>query len=268
MTKTEQLDRCAKNREERVLLARVLDKLQLTQQRNIPAVTSFLSPAEQASVTDLLRRCGQPRHLFYGGFDSAERKVCFFFPDWQESEDLLSEFSDSPLSAVEALFPTGTELNHRNVLGALMGLGLTREKLGDILLPEPNRCQVVALRETCPILVSQWESAGQFYCRTVREISCSELTPTPPSIKVLRDTVSTLRLDSVLASGFSLSRSKASAYITSGRVAVNHRECIKPDRLVGQGDVLTCRGLGKCVITEVAGPSRKGRIMLVLARYL
>ena len=75
-------------------------------------------------------------------------------------------------------------------------------------------------------------------------------------------------LDAVLAAGFSLSRSKAAAYISAGKVAVNHRDCLKGDRQVAEGDVLTCRGLGKCVVKEVPGQSKKGRTMLVLERYL
>ena len=80
--------------------------------------------------------------------------------------------------------------------------------------------------------------------------------------------MSSLRLDAVAASGFSLSRGKAADLIASGRFQLNHRECVKPDRTVAQGDVLTCRGLGKCVVKEVGGPSKKGRTMLVLERYV
>ena len=84
MTKKELLDRCAHDSEERVLLARVLDKLEMTQQRGIPSHTVFLSPAQQASVTDLLRVWGNPRHLFLGGYPDAQRRICIFLPDWQE----------------------------------------------------------------------------------------------------------------------------------------------------------------------------------------
>ena len=87
-------------------------------------------------------------------------------------------------------------------------------------------------------------------------------------ILTIRDTVATPRLDAVIASGFSLSRSKAAALISAGKVSLNHRECTKGDRPVEEGDVLTCRGLGKCVVKEVPGQSRKGRTMLVLERYL
>ena len=84
----------------------------------------------------------------------------------------------------------------------------------------------------------------------------------------MRDTVSTIRLDAGAAAGFSISRGKAAGLISSGKVAVNHKECLKADRQVAQGDVLTCRGLGKCVVKEVPGQSKKGRTMLVIERYL
>ena len=251
MTKTELLDRCARSGEERVLLSRVLDKLELSQNRGIPAHTPFLSPGERASVTDLLSAWGHSRHVFFGGYPDAERTVCLFLPDWQEEEDAIAD-PEGPLAALEATFPNGAELSHRDILGSLMGLGITREKLGDILV-EGNRCQVLA--------------AGRWKAK-LREIFLSELTPKPPQVKTIRDTVAAPRLDAVLASGFSTSRSKAAQLVSAGRVSVNHRECMKSDRTVEQGDVLSCRGLGKCVVKEVLGQSKKGRIMLVLERYI
>ena len=148
-----------------------------------------------------------------------------------------------------------------------MGLGLTREKLGDILFPAPGRCQVAVLREALPILLSQWESAGRWKMK-LREIPLEQLEAKPPQVKTIRDTVAALRLDAVLAAGFSTSRSKAADLVSAGRVSVNHRECAKADRTVGEGDVLSCRGLGKCVVKEVLGQSKKGRFMLVLERYI
>lgn len=265
MTKTELLDRCARSGEERVLLSRVLDKLELSQNRGIPAHTPFLSPGERASVSDLLSAWGHPRHVFFGGYPDAERTVCLFLPDWQEEEDAIAD-PEGPLAALEATFPNGAELSHRDILGSLMGLGITREKLGEILV-EGNRCQVLVLRDALPILLSQWESAGRWKAK-LREISLSELTPKPPQVKTIRDTVAALRLDAVAATGFSLSRSKMAALISSGKLTLNGRECDKPDRPVEAGDVLTCRGLGKCVLTEVSGTSKKGRIMIVMERYL
>lgn len=266
MNKKELLDRCARDGEERILLARVLDKLELARSRGVPAHTPFLSPGEQASVTDLLNAWGRPRHLFWGGCPDSERRVCIFLADWQEEDDILSD-QEGPLTAVQAKFPADAPLTHRDILGSLMGLGLTREVLGDIHLPQPGLCQVVVLREAAPILLSQWEGAGR-YKVSLSEIPLQQLAPKPAQVKTIRDTVATPRLDAVTASGFSLSRSKAAALIAAGKVSLSHRECLKADRQVGEGDVLTCRGLGKCVIKEVPGQSKKGRTMLVIERYV
>ena len=266
MTKTELLNKAAQSEEERLLLARVLDKLELAQNRGVPAHTPFLSPGEQASVTDLLNAWGRPRHLFWGGYPDSERRVCLFLADWQEEDGVLTD-PEGPLTAIQAKFPADAPLTHRDILGSLMGLGVTREVLGDILLPQPGLCQVVVLREAAPILLSQWEGAGR-YKVSLSEIPLQQLTPKPAQVKTIRDTVATLRLDAVVASGFSLSRSKAAALVAAGKVSLNHRECLKADRQVGEGDVLTCRGLGKCVVKEVPGQSKKGRTMLVIERYV
>ena len=265
MTKTELLNKCARDADQRVLLARVLDKLELAQNRSVPAHTPFLSPAEQACVTDLLNAAGHPRHFFFGGFEGAERQICVFLPDWQEQEDWLAD-PEACVCALHATFPKDADPSHRDVLGALMGLGITREKLGDILFG-PTGCDVLCLTDASPILLSQWDSVGRWKIR-LQPVSLAQLEVRPPEVRTVRDTVATLRLDAVLASGFSTSRGKAADLISAGRVMVNHRECTKSDRTVAQGDILTCRGLGKCVITEVGGLSRKGRITLTLERYI
>lgn len=265
MTKSELLNRHARDGEQRMVLGRLMDKLETAQNRSIPSYTAFLSPAERATAEELLAACGDPRHLFFGGFEGAERTVCLFPPDWQQEEDLTDE-ETCPVVAVRASFAPGMGLSHRDVLGALMGLGLTRERIGDILVHDAG-CEVLVLRETLPILLSQWDGVARARITPV-QVPLSALEIPAPKVRVIRDTVATLRLDAVAASGFSLSRGKAASLIESGRVLLNHAECDKPDKAVGQGDVLTCRGLGRCVVKTVSGRSKKGRVMLELERYL
>ena len=144
-------------------------------------------------MTDLLNAWGRPRHLFWGGYPDSERRICVFPADWQE-EDGICAGPEGPLAALEARFPPDAALTHRDVLGALMGLGLNRELLGDILLPQPGLCQVVALRESLPILLSQWEGAGRWRV-SAAEIALDRLAPRPAQVKTIRDTVATPRLD-------------------------------------------------------------------------
>ena len=265
MNKTELLNKFSKDPEERVVLARVLDQMERTQNRSVPCSTHFLSPAQRAASEPLLAACGHPKHLFFGGFDTAERTVCAFLPDWQEGEDWLTD-EENPVGAIEATFPTGAGLTHRDLLGGLMGIGLTREKVGDILVFD-GRAQIVALKEAVPIILSQFDQAGRYRLR-LKEIPLTALTPAPVQVKLVKDTVATLRLDAVVSSGFSIARGKAADLIAAGRVSVNHRECTKGDKAVAEGDVITCRGLGKCVLTGVGGQSRKGRIIIEIERYV
>ena len=138
--------------------------------------------------------------------------------------------------------------------------------MGDILVGE-GLCDLLVFRELGPYLLQNFTEAGRARLR-VEEIPLDELFLPTPQIKTIHDTVNTLRLDAVMASGFSLGRSKAAALITGGRVEMNHRPCMKSDKTVEQGDVMTCRGLGKCVVAEVGGLSKKGRVILTLERYL
>lgn len=265
MTKTDLLNRCARNGEERLLYARVLDKLEFHQKRGLLAHSPFLSPGEQLGVSAMLKLSGPCRHVLWGGFDDAERKICLFYPDWQEPEDIYAD-PDGPLTALEVTLPEAGNLSHRDILGSLMGLGITREHIGDILI-EAGRCQVVVLSQSATILLSQWSGAGRYPLSPI-QVPLSQIAPKPPQVATIRDTVQTLRLDAVTASGFSISRGKAADLIQSGRVNLNHQACVKPDRQVAQGDVLSCRGLGKCVVAQVLGQSKKGRTMLVLERYI
>ena len=264
MNKTELLNKFSKDPDERVVLARALDQMDRAANRSIPCATQFLSPAQRAALEPLLAASGHPRHLFHGGYEGAERTVCVFLPDWQEAGDWDAA---EELAAIEAAYPpTGAELTHRDLLGGLMGIGLTRERVGDILVNE-TAAQIVCLKEAAPIILSQFDQAGRYRLK-LKEIPLAALTPAPVQVKLIHDTVSTLRLDAVLASGFSLARGKAADAVTGGRVSVNHRECVKPDKPVAEGDILTCRGLGKCVVKTVGGQSRKGRIIIEIERYL
>lgn len=265
MNKTELLNKFSKDPEERMTLARVLDQMERAQRRAIPCVTQFLSPAQRAAAEPLLAACGHPKHIFWGGFEGAERTVCAFLPDWLEQEDFIAD-SDGPLGAVEASFLERAGLTHRDLLGGLMGIGLTREKVGDILVGD-GTAQIVALKEAVPIIVSQFDQAGRYRLK-LKEMTLMDLAPAPAEVKIIHDTVAALRLDAVLSSGFSIARGKAADAITGGRVSLNHRECLKPDKLVEEGDILTCRGLGKCVLKIVGGQSRKGRIIIEIERYL
>lgn len=186
MHKTELLDKYARDGDSRLLLARVLDQWQRAEQRGVPTHTGFLSPAEQAVSADLLMAAAPGQGILAGGYPDAERRLWAFLPDWLE-EETWQQGEECPLCALEVETPPGAGLTHRDYLGSLMGLGLTREKLGDILLSQQG-AQVVVLREVLPILLSQWEKVGRYPVR-LTPIPLAQLRPVPGERKQIRATV-------------------------------------------------------------------------------
>ena len=235
MDKSKLLDQCGALGEDRTLLARVLDRAKQASERNIPAATDFLSPAQQAQAADLLHAAGIPEtaYIRWGGYDGAERAVLLFLPDWMDPSDAGTY---SPIRCLRAAFRKEENLTHRDFLGSLMGMGIVREKIGDILVG-PDSADVLVLDTVAEFLAQSWESAGRVKLR-VAEIDpgCVHI----PEIRreERRDTVSSLRLDAVCSTGFRMARGKAAALIESGRVQLNWRECTKPDRTVSEGDTV------------------------------
>ena len=255
MDKSKLLDQCGALGEDRTLLARVLDRAKQASERNIPAATDFLSPAQQAQAADLLRAAGIPEtaYIRWGGYDGAERAVLLFLADWMDPSDAGTY---SPIRCLRAAFREEENLTHRDFLGSLMGMGIVREKIGDVLVG-PDSADVLVLDTVAEFLAQSWESAGRVKLR-VAEIDpgCVHI----PEIRreERRDTVSSLRLDAVCSTGFRMARGKAAALIESGRVQLNWRECTKPDRTVSEGDTVSARGFGKFELTEVGDLDEKG----------
>ena len=222
-----------------------------------PLCSRFLTQEERS----LAQRCARENGVlaaFDGGWEGAERSQCCFYPDGLEP-DFTGVWLEVSWNAKFAA------VDHRALLGSVMALGMDRSLLGDMVI-EGDHAYIRAVPELAARLPQELTRVGSAAVK-VRERS-EPPAITPPKGTELRDTVASLRLDSVLAVGFSLSRGKAAEAVTSGRVQVNWTDCQKPDRPVAQGDTLTLRGLGKCVLEEVGHQTKKGRVFVTLKRYL
>ena len=261
MEKNTLIAKVAQDPEDRLLLARVLDKYDQTQRRSIPSATAFLSPREQAMATALLNTAGiRDGYVFDGGYENAERKLLIFLPDWAED-------AEGELTFLRASFHgADSKLTHRDILGSLMGLGITRERVGDILISE-HSADIVASPSLAEFLLRDWSGAGRVRL-TVTEIRREDLLIPEVKIQKVQDTVSSMRLDAVVATAFGMSRGKAADLIAAGRVSLDHVPCEKSDKPVAEGSTVTARGFGKAVVRECSRLSKKGRIILLMDRYI
>ncbi len=263
MDRAKLIDACAQNDEDRVLLARVWERMARGEQRGIPAASCFLSPREQVITEQLLSRAGLHDCRFFGGTPAAERKVCLWLPDYCGEDWLMGD--EGPVAAFRATFFEGDKLTHRDFLGSLMGSGIKRETVGDIYVGT-GTCDLLVLREIVPYVRQNLLSAGRTRL-SVAELPLSELSAPEPETKTVQDTVAALRLDSVLSAGFRLSRGKAAALIEAGRANVNHLPCLKPATPLSEGDTLSLQGHGKLRLAAVRGSTKKGRIAITLELF-
>lgn len=265
MDKAKLLDRIGAEGEDRHLLAKILDRSQQAEQRGIPTVTDFLSPQQQRMAKELLRLSGvaDTSYATLGGYEGAERMLLMFLPDWLEADAAAEQ---CPIRCLRVSFRAEDGLNHRDLLGSLMGLGIVREKLGDILVCADS-ADLIVLDTVAEFLLQNWSSAGRAHL-SVREVEPENLHIPQQRVQEIRDTVSSLRLDSILSTGFRMARGKAAELVASGRVQVNWQECTKSDKLLSAGDVISARGFGKMELSEVGGLTKKGRIAILVKRYL
>ncbi len=256
------IEKIAKNEEDRLLLAKLWDKIQGGVRKNIVSCTGFLSPREQEMARFLF---GDMPGLFaFGGYPDAERKMLVYLPDYLGEDALMEEAS--PVVCLRASFYREEAPSHRDFLGALMGAGISRQSVGDICVAEES-CDFFVTLEIVPYLLQNFNSAGRVRLQ-LKQIPLEQMQRSQPETKQIKDTVSSLRLDSVIASGFRISRGLACEYIKAGKAAINGLPCEKPDKMVAQGNKISVRGLGKILLSTVNGQTKKGRISVVIDRYV
>ena len=256
------IEKIAKTPEDRLLLAKLWDKIGGAICRNIPGSTCFLSPRELELARFLF---GEAEGLIsFGGYGDAERKMLIYLPDYLTEDSLYEE--DAPLQCLRAEFYEGDSPSHRDFLGALMGAGIKRETLGDICVGKSS-CDFFVTSEIAPYILQNFLSAGRARVHLSR-IALQDVSIPEPEVTVIRDTMASLRLDSVISSGFRIGRSLAAQYVSSGKAAIDGLPCEKPDKAVAQGQKISVRGLGKIKLESLGGQTKKGRISVVIHRYV
>ncbi len=251
------IGKIAENPEDKLLLAKLWDKIQAGLGKNIPAHTGFLSPRE-LQLAGFLFGIQEGLHIL-GGYPDAERKMYVYLPEYCSIEE------DVPIACLRASFYRDECPTHRDFLGALMGCGISRESVGDILVGETS-CDFFVTEEIAPYLLENFESAGRVSLK-LSQIPPAEVSLPEQKFSEIRDTLSSLRLDSLLSAGFRISRGTACDCIAAGKAAIDGLVCEKPDKTVFQGAKLSIRGLGKIKLSQVGCITKKGRIPVIIHRY-
>ncbi len=243
------------DKQEQILLARMQEACD---NNYAPRFFDFLDQAAQATLTPFLSASGEP-FVFYGGMPEAERKLLCVYPEYVAEEDIAW-----PLMAAQ--FDKTFDFEHRHVLGELMGMGIERSCVGDIYVGE-DAVQVIFLSRMADFFRLNFNKVRG---RTIkpRFVTLPDIWDVRPAFQTISVVAASQRLDGVIGKIWGLSRADSLSAIRAHNVRVNYLEATKPDYQLAPGDVVSLRGKGKAVIASLEGTTKKGRLRLLVKKYV
>lgn len=255
MSNTDFTDKYTSSKEEKLLLRRLSDLIKSSEKNYTTVYSSFLDPAQLSLAAGVREFSGMID--FIGGYDDAERRLC------RIKAHEYCEDSEPPIVLITAAAADRSAvLSHRDVLGALMGLGIKREMVGDIL-PNKNCPQFFCHKSASEHILLSLSKIGR-YNVTLTVSDKAELYE--PEYQRIEVNISSMRLDCIAAEAFSMSRTKAAEQIKKGLVFVNWKEQTDTSFELHTGDKLSMRGKGKAEVGELKGRSKKGRLFIELLK--
>lgn len=247
------------NKEE---IARILDLTEQSLKTYELVVSDFISPPVLAEIQQIFNNLAEVQFLPWGGYPQAERNRIGIY-----REEMPCDESQIPLIALDIsgnfLFDSAS---HRDFLGAILGTGIVREKIGDIIVLGERGAQVIVMPEIADFLQTSLVQVRSVPVKT-QLIDFTELKVRPPQKQELTTVEASQRLDAVASFGFKMSRSKMVEAINTGDVRVNWKEITQASYQVKTGDLISFRGKGRLEIGEIA-VTKKERYRINLIRYI
>ena len=235
----------------------------------------FMSPEQQSQASGFFRRNRSQGAYLFGGYEEAERKMALFLPDYtgiETEDDILPWFSgnpdDCPLSVLEVTVPKAENFRpgHRDYLGALMGEGIKREKIGDIII-RPEGAQIIVMKDIGEYLADHLTSVGRASV-SISVKAIDAIDPGEIKKEERRYNISSPRLDNVLSAVFNISRKSAQEAISKGLVFLDGIQQSKPDKQLSEDQKLVLRGKGKAIYRGISGTSKKGKVYITVEKYI
>lgn len=237
--------------EERDYIDQVLHWKNFVETQYTPKLTDFLDPREQHILKMLIGENGEVRYKLFGGSQDVERKRAYIFPEY-----LTASENDFQICLFDIDYPTKfVTIEHRQVLGTLMSLGLKRGKFGDILMKD-GKIQFFLAKEISDYIKSNVVSIGRAGIKLVETNIANAIVA--KELWEERDlTVSSLRLDTVISGIYQVSRQKSLLFIQQGLVKVNWTLIENPSFICDAGDMISVRGFGRAKMIGMDGKTKK-----------
>lgn len=233
---------------------KVIDKANSCMKNYDVKQTDFLNPHEIKNAIAILNSNKDIKYTIDGGYDNCERSTIFIYPYYMEYEDIENNLK---FIQVEGNFKFKS-ISHKDYLGALMNLGIKREKIGDIIIHE-NFCQLIVNSDICDFIIMNLNKVSRNNVSTF-EISRNEIIGSSPNYKEISFTVASNRLDCIISGLYNISRQDSAKYINGERVQVNYEKITSSSKEIEDNSLISVRGKGRAVVVQVGDITKKGRI--------
>ena len=250
------------SQEDQLFLSKMFDLSALSEKRRKVCFSSFLDEHQKQVLLQYFHHFTYGKLSFYGGYHGAQREIAAFFPDFVE--DLNNE--DYPLCILEIrLKRAGEVVSHRDYLGTILSLGIKREKVGDLLVYH-DKCIAIADAAITQYICDHINKVkNQGVSLTILEND--EIALPEVNRQEISGSVSSVRLDVVLALCRRLSRSESLKVIVSGKVSVNFMPTCEPSCMLKEGDIISAKGFGRSTLSKIGTTTKKGLIMITVHNY-
>ncbi|WP_412990093.1 RNA-binding protein [Pediococcus siamensis] len=233
--------------------------IQEVRDQNRFILTNFLNPRERFILTTLVNRLDEIKLRSFGGYASAEMQRSIIFPDY-----FFPEQTDFNVTLLAIQYPVKfAQIHHRNVLGTLSHMGVERDTFGDII-SNGEVWQFFVKTEMVDFFLSQVTRIGKIKVRLDEQALASAVMPENDWVPS-STTVASLRVDSLIAEGFHLSRNHAKQLLEERKVTLNWKLHQRPDFELVENDLVSVRGYGRIRLDSVEGATKKGKIRVELA---
>ena len=250
------------NKEESMLQKRLVELSRLAYNRGIVIFSDFLNLNELNILHTTPKDMFLSQYKTYGGYDLSERQMAVFLPDalYYDYEYPIQIIEVTPSSKRFA-----EDLTHRDYLGALMNLGIERSKVGDIIV-EDQKGLIFVKEELAEYIADNLTVVRHTNVNT--SIGKGVKVDYEPRFEELKGTVSSIRLDSVLALAYPLSRSKITAQIEAGKVFVNGKLITSNGYRLKDNDIISVRKMGRIAYDGILSETKKGRYLISVRKYI
>lgn len=244
-----------------VTLRHLLDLCRKSEKTGTWQYSGFLSPAEQDGLLTSREAAGFP-YFLDGGYENAERKI---LAAGNEEEAGPPDLPVRVIAVRPKSDKYAEDLTHRDYLGAILGLGIERSLVGDIIVRD-RRAWFFCLASAADMLASSLAQVRR--TAVAAEITTADVPELQPRYAPVRLNVASERLDAVISAFAGISRGQADKLFAAGKVFVNGRMTEDRSTRLKEGDVLSVRGIGKAVYDGIEYETKKKRYQVRLRKLV